>query len=49
MGAIIINVVLLIGAAVLYAIGETWVPLIVGAVAGTMLGMELTKRFGPKD
>ncbi len=48
MGAIIINLILLVGAAVLYAMGEVWVPLIVGAVAGTMLGMEVVKRFGPK-
>jgi len=47
MGPITINLVLLAGAAVLYAMGETWVPLIVGAVAGTLLGMEIMKRFGP--
>ncbi len=47
MGAIMINLVLLIAAAVLYAMGEVWVPLIVGAVSGTMLGMEVVKRFGP--
>lgn len=47
MGAIVINLCLLLGAAFLFAMGEVWVPLIVGAVAGTMLGMELVKRFSP--
>ena len=45
MSAIFINLILLAGAAVLYAMGEVWVPLIVGAVAGTMLGLELAKRL----
>lgn len=47
MGAILINLILLAGAAILYAMGEVWVPLIVGAVAAAMLGMELVRRFGP--
>lgn len=47
MGSILINLILLIGAAVLYGLGEFWVPIIVAAVAGPMLGMAIANRFGP--
>jgi hypothetical protein len=47
MGEILISLILLAGAAVLYGLGEFWVPLIVAAIAGPMLGMAIAKRFGP--
>ena len=47
MGDILISLILLAGAAVLYGLGEIWVPIIVAAVAGPMLGIAIVKRFGP--
>ena len=46
MGSIFINLILLLGAAVLYGLGEFWVPIIVAAVAGPMLGMSIVKYLG---
>ncbi|MGD1933280.1 MAG: hypothetical protein ACFB0Z_02035 [Candidatus Phaeomarinobacter sp.] len=46
MGSILINLILLLGAAVLYGLGEFWVPIIVAAVAGPMLGMSIVRFFG---
>ena len=46
MGSIFINLILLLGAAVLYGLGEFWIPIIVAAVAGPMLGMSIVKYFG---